>query len=116
MIGHHGLEKTYKRVQQIWRKEHNLPPKFKGLRTYCQLFINQCPVSKKMKALKPLIESRRFITSALAPMEVSNVDCITALPEDPQFKYNYCILTAVDKFTRFVELYPMQTTSALEFV
>jgi transposase InsO family protein len=38
---------------------------------------------------------------------------MTALPEDPQFKYN-CILTVVDKFTRFVELYPMQTTSALE--
>jgi IS30 family transposase len=46
-------------------------------------------------------------------MEVLNIDSITALPEDTQFKYT-CILTVVDKFTRWVEVYPMQTTSAAE--
>jgi transposase InsO family protein len=110
--GHHGLEKTYRRVQML-RQRLKQPTKIRGLRTYCQMFIKQCPVCQKMKELKPLIESRRFVTSALAPMEVLNIDSITALPEDTQFKYT-CILTVVDKFTRWVELYPMQTTSAAE--
>jgi len=119
--GHWGVDKT---VQLM--KEHQstvngqniltLNPKtdYKHLRKQVEIMIKQCGICQKLSYIRPQIEARRFtVAHQGSPMEVISVDHITGLPIAETFGYE-CILVIICLFSRFVELYPVQSPNAEE--
>ncbi len=63
-------------------------------------------------AVNRQIKTHRFTTASYTPMEVLNID--TICPVDRDSADNCYILVVIDCLTRFVELYPVSDTSALQ--
>jgi len=105
VMGHHGIERTIKlllRQGQYWPR----------LRSHVQSFVRLCPCCQKMSQLKTPIQVLRYTLAKYEPMERINVDTVGPLPEDTHgMKY---VLVIIDCFTRWVQLYPIASTSAKE--
>ena len=68
---------------------------------------------QKMKELRTPIISSPFTTSSLEPMHTLNVDTIGPFPEtEDGYKY---IINIIDKFTRYVQLYPSKNVTAIDY-
>jgi hypothetical protein len=66
-----------------------------------------------MKELRTPIVSSPFTTSSLEPMHTLNVDTIGPFPEtEDGYKY---IINIIDKFTRYVQLYPSKNVTAIDY-
>jgi transposase InsO family protein len=100
VIGHGGVELTVARL-------HKAGVDWPYMRELVRYFIRRCPYCQKMTYLKAPIHASPFTVAALAPMQRINVDSIGPLPES-KAGYKY-ILTIVDCFSRWVELYPLKT-------
>ena len=103
MVGHHGVERTVKKMQaggQTWPR----------LRELVRIFIRLCPCCQKMSYLKVPILARRFTTTAPGPMEVLNIDYLGPFPEDEYG--NTQVLTIIDTFSRAVGLYAVPNLEA----
>ena len=106
VTGNHGLERTMHKL--IKRVE-----KFLHMREYVRTFIRQCPFCQKMKELRTPIISSPFTTSSLEPMHTLNVDTIGPFPEtEDGYKY---IINIIDKFTRYVQLYPSKNVTVIDY-
>ncbi len=75
-------------------------------------FVRDCPVCLLRSVLNRQIKTHRFITASYTPMEVLNIDTIGPVRKDAADNC-YIILIIIDCFSRFVELYPANDTSAL---
>ena len=75
-------------------------------------FIRQCPCCQVMSRLKIPIRTHPFTCASYNPFEVIHLDHIGPLPKDDH-GYEY-ILVLIDAFSRWVELFPTKTTTALE--
>jgi hypothetical protein len=80
-----------------------------GLRRAITKFVRDCPVCQLRFVLNRQIVTHRYTTAWYTPMEVLNIDTIGPLSNDSSEKY---ILVIIDCFTWFVELYPIEDTSA----
>ena len=105
--GHSGVERTYLRAVQI---ADSLKEKIPNLRAHVQDYIKKCPCCQKMSQLKAPILSRRFITSTYTPNERIYIDSIGPLVADD--KNNIHIVTVIDGFSRWIELYAVPDVSA----
>ncbi len=83
-----------------------------GLRRHVAKFVRDCPVCQLRSAVNRQIKTHCFTTASYTPMEVLNIDTIG--PVDRDSADNCYILVVIDCFTRFVELYPVSDTSALQ--
>lgn len=101
--GHFGVERT---VQKLQEKGET----FLYMREKVRKFIKQCPCCQKMSVLKIPIHTHPFTTAAYQPMERLNVDTIG--PFEPDDNGNTYVITLIDCFTRWVELYAVKDTSA----
>jgi len=105
--GHFGIHITYNKLQ-----DKNIQhPK---LRDYIRKYIKNCPHCQKMSELKYPIKTNPFVTNSKSPMDRINVDTIGPLPEAIDGS-NY-ILVIIDSFSRYINLYPTKSTSALDAV
>ena len=104
--GHSGVEITYRKVVKL---AADMNVKVPNLRAHVQDFIKKCPCCQKMSQLKAPIISRRFITSTYTPNERIYIDSIGPLVADETKKY---IVTIIDGFSRWVELYAVPDVSA----
>ena len=104
LVGHRGLERTLDAL-----KQKNIQQKY--FRKYIQEFIRKCPCCQKFSQIKPLSETFPFTTTTRTPMSRLNIDTMGPFPSCEGFQY---ILVVVDCFTRFVELFAMKTTTAIE--
>ena len=102
-VGHHGEERT---MQKLIRKGQEWP----NMRKHVKSFIKACPACQKMSYKSHIINAKPFTLARYEPMERINVDSIGPLPEDKWG--NKYIITMIDCFTRFVELYPVPDTTA----
>ena len=102
-VGHHGEERT---MQKLIRKGQSWP----NMRKHVKSFIKACPACQKMSYKSHIINAKPFTLARYEPMERINVDSIGPLPEDKWG--NKYIITIIDCFTRFVELYPAPDTTA----
>ena len=105
VVGHSGYERTVQRLlsdQKSWRY----------MRQHVKLFIEQCDMCQKLSYVKPLIQVPKYTLASYAPMERIAMDTIGPLDKDA---YGNChVLVVIDLFTRFVELYAIRTTEAVE--
>ena len=75
-------------------------------------FIQQYPCCQVMSHLKIPIKTHPFKCASYNPFEVLHLDHIGPLRSDVQG--NMFILVIIDAFSRWVELYPTKTTTAVE--
>ena len=75
-------------------------------------FIRQCPCCQVMSRLKVPIRTHPFTCASYNPFEVIHLDHIGPLKKDDH-GYEY-ILVLIDAFSRWIELFPTRSTTALE--
>jgi hypothetical protein len=103
--GHFGVEYTRKVLLDRGVDDD-------GLRRAVTKFVRGCPVCQLRSVLNRQIKTHRFTTASYTPMEVLNIGTIGPVSRDSAD--NYYILVIIDCFTRFVELYPVSDTSAVQ--
>ena len=75
-------------------------------------FIRQCPSCQVMSRLRIPIKTHLFTCASYNPFEVLHLDHIG--PLRPDIHGNMFILVIIDAFSRWVELYPTKSTTAVE--
>ena len=75
-------------------------------------FIRQCPACQIMNRLRLPIKTHPFTCASYNPFEVLHLDHIGPLAKDAHG--NEYILVIIDAFSRWVELFPTKTTTAIE--
>ena len=103
--GHHGVDKT---LQKLTEEGHSWP----YMRAHVHMFIENCPMCQKLSHIKLAIQATRYTTVTYGPMERLNIDHMGPFPADD--RGNIHILAIIDTFTRWIEFYPVKTTTAIE--
>jgi hypothetical protein len=103
--GHRGAERTLELLIQYGET-------WKGMRRDVRQFIRECPFCQKMSQIKEVIVTNPFTMSASRPMDLISLDSIGPIDEGVGKKQH--ILVVIDNFTRFVELYSLESVTALE--
>ena len=102
--GHAGVERTVSCLQAkgtAWLY----------MRTHVRHFIRQCACCQKINAVKTPIQTHNFIVSSYQPMVKLNIDFIGPFNTEEESGY---VLTVIDCFTRWVELFPCEFENAEE--
>ena len=102
-VGHHGVERTYNKLQA---ESH----KWTNMREHVNTFVHQCPCCQKMSHVKKVIQHHPFVIASYEPMKKIAVDTIGPLPIDASG--NQYIVTITDCFSRFVMLSPTRDATA----
>lgn len=128
MAGHHGVELTLSKIRRLletMRGQDNIQQqhvevqqavqdnKWPFMRNHVKRFVRSCAVCQKHSERHvPEVRTERFTVNALQPMELVSIDTMGPFQESKQ---GYCfVVVIIDCFTRFVELYPSRSTSAME--
>jgi len=106
--GHHGVERTIKKLMEKLRREHKKPWTY--LREHVKQFIKQCPCCQKFSRIKTQIHTHPFTTASYQPMYRLNIDTINGLPVDDQG--NRSLIVIIDTFSRWTEIYPTPNETA----
>ena len=101
--GHGGVQRT---LEVLDAANLDWPQRTKHVRR----FIRMCPCCQKMDQMKPIIHSYPFTTSSYGLWNTISVDYIENLKCD-EFGNNM-IIVIIDNFSRFVDLYPCNSTNA----
>lgn len=125
VMGHHGVSLTIAKVKRLleqMQKNKECPEgldqsilekhKWPKMRTHVDMFIKSCPGCQKQDQHIPRIVTTPFSTNAWQPMDIISIDSIGPFPESKE-GYQY-VITIIDDFTRFVELFATKSTTAIE--
>jgi mRNA-degrading endonuclease RelE of RelBE toxin-antitoxin system len=113
--GHFGVDRT------IWLMKNTRTEEFakKGvfddwpnLRAHVKKYIRCCDVCQKSEGWKKAIVTSRYTTSAHRPMERVSMDTIGPFGKTEK-DYRY-VVVIIDCFSRFVDLYPVKSTTGEE--
>jgi hypothetical protein len=108
IVGHHGINKTLDLL-----KAANIS--WPGIKSDVTKFINSCLICQKIKRSNHLFKgSSEYHLHGSYPMETLSCDTIGPLPTD-EFGNSY-ILAIVDNFSKFIQLFPIHSTTAMEYV
>ena len=94
------------------RTKRKLAPEPKILDRMVREFIRQCPECQITNRLRIPIKTHQFTCASYNPLEVFHLDHIGPLTKDAHG--NEYILVIIDAFSRWVELFPTKTTTAIE--
>jgi hypothetical protein len=104
MCGHMGCEKTTDRMTHkfYWYKMNN------DIEKYCQ----ECVICQKTKISNKYNKTQLQPIFATRPGEIITSDIMGPLPiSNGRFQY---VLSVIDHFTKYVEFFPIESTTALE--
>jgi hypothetical protein len=104
-VGHGGVERT---VEKLRADGHE----WMDMTAHVKWFVRHCPCCQFMSVIKPPIELQRYTTAEYAPFITVGIDTIGPLAQDRVG--NQYILVVIDCFTKFIELYAIPSTTALE--
>jgi hypothetical protein len=106
----HNAEKGHGGVIRTCTKLDEIDKEWKNRTVHVRRFIKLCPCCQKMSQLRPVIHSFPFTTSTYGLWDTVSVDYIESLVPD---KFgNNMIIVIIDNFSRFVDLYPTNSTNA----
>jgi len=114
--GHWGLEKTLQYMKELRNYDGNPAinsREHRWLRKHVTKLIKMCPMCQKLSYIRPHIEGQHFTVAAYAPMDTISIDHLTGLPWVEVLGYE-ALLVIIDNFSRFIELYPVQSANARE--
>ena len=104
VVGHHGVDNTIAKLAQI---RPNWPDRTKHVRS----FISNCPCCQKMNQRRTTVHAQPSTASSYRPNQRIAIDYIERLTPD-QYGHT-AIFVAIDCFTRYIELYPVQEINAV---
>jgi transposase InsO family protein len=108
-VGHLGVDKTVTRLKE---KLAEKGLKVEYLRSMVRTLIRKCPMCQKQARTKDPSKANFFHTSTTHPMTRLNIDTIGPFPKD-SLGCEY-ILVIIDTFTRWTELYALESTTSQE--
>jgi hypothetical protein len=103
--GHGGARRT---IAKLNRAEISFP----DMRACVEKFIKECPYCQKTSQRKVAITALPKTLASTVAMQQLHIDTIGPLPVDGQ-GYSF-ILVIIDKFSRWVSLFPLKTVTAQE--
>ena len=103
--GHGGITRTLNLLRDA---QHS----WEGMTEHVRRFIRACPCCQKMDQMKKVIHAYPFTTSAYGLWDTVSVDFIESLRPDEYG--NTHIVTIVDNFSRFTDLYPTNGVDAVQ--
>ena len=107
VVGHMGVDKTYERLVA---QGHKWPQ----MRTHIHMFITKhCPCCQKMAVNKIINNTQPFTLSSYDIMQRVACDSTGRLPKDANG--NQYLVSIIDHFSRFIEIYPVVDLTAKEF-
>jgi Integrase zinc binding domain len=98
-IGHGGVERKLKKLADL-----NLS--WPNMRQDVREHIRLCACCQKIRQIKIPINAYEYTTSTYRPMQCINIDFVGPYPDKAY------VLTFIDTFTRWVELYPVPEATA----
>jgi len=107
IVGHHGINKTIELLKEM-------KIKWPRMREDVAKFIASCLICQKIKPGKEFKGGSEFHLHGDYPMASLSCDAVGPLPVD-QYG-NAFILGIIDNFTKFIQLYPIPSTQAMEYV
>jgi transposase InsO family protein len=106
-VGHHGVERTIRKLL-----EKHL--EWDQMRLHVRKFIRTCPCCQKMKQLMPAIHTNPYTVNSYHPWDIISMDTLTGLPQSAEGYTG--ILVIIDNFSRYIELYPVKSTTEKEAI
>lgn len=103
-VGHHGVDNTMRKLKQANQK-------FPYMRNKVDKFVKECDCCQKSTPNKYHNDMAAFTTVGMELMETVNIDNIG--PLEPDRHGNTHITVIVDKFSRWMELYPSTGADAI---
>ena len=103
-VGHHGVDGT---LAKLTVNRPDWPDRAKHVR----MFIAHCPTCQKMNQRRADTRAHPTTASSYRPNQRIAVDYIERLMPDKAG--NTAIFVAIDCFTRYIELYPVQSINAI---
>jgi transposase InsO family protein len=110
LVGHHGVERTVQALE-------NNGAEWIGMRSDVRQFIKECPICQKLTFTRPEVTAELKTLAATRPNQRLYMDTVGPLPpsQDPRRVNPYkFILVIQDAFTRYVDLYALENTDAIE--
>jgi len=108
----HNKEAGHGGVRRTMAKLNAAKIFFPDMRACVEKFIKQCPYCQKSSQRKVAITALPKTLASTVAMQYLHIDAIGPLPVDSQ-GYSF-ILVIIDKFSRWVSLYPLKTVTAQE--
>lgn len=102
LSGHLGYFKTLRRIQERFT--------WLGMRSDISRYVRSCRSCQMLKPRRRKPGGMMDSTWAVEPMAELSVDLIGPLPRTP--RQHRHLLVVVDKFTKFVELYPLRSPTS----
>ena len=103
-VGHHGLDNTLAKLNV---ERPNWPDRAKHVR----MFIANCPTCQKMDQRRAKVIAHPTTASSYVPNQRIAIDYIERLIPDEAGNTAICVI--IDCFTRYIELYPVQSVNAV---
>ena len=104
VMGHYGVEKTVQKLQALGHD-------WQHMREHVRVFNKRCPICQKLNVHRVNINTQPFTTSMYGPQQRINIDTMGPFTADEAG--NKYVISIVDTFSRWVELYPVQNVDAV---
>ena len=83
------------------------------MESFIRTWLKSCDTCQKMSVKRPVVQAAHFTCSVYKQMERVAIDYIESLPKDKNG--NDMIIVIIDCFSRFIFLYPVQSTKSFIF-
>jgi hypothetical protein len=111
-VGHGGVERTLQLIQQLGQQDAEVSKKLLNwttIRADTKRFVKQCPICQKVKEHQLTQFTPKFSTSTYGLFDNISMDAIYMPLSSRGNKY---ILTIIDSFSRYIDVYPIPDLTA----
>lgn len=103
-VGHDGVQETLRKLRVAGHK-------WPGMVQETKVFVKKCGICQKLTTGSPEMAMRAKSIAVYEPFEEICLDTFGPLPQQADSKNRY-VVVIIDTFTRFVWMYPTESTTA----